>query len=116
MIVEKDTAGWKFYQRHLGYFHDKDVEGLLANDYHDDAELVAGEFAAKGRDALRQVFQGYLQMIGDFEVTTTEKFMETEDVILLEATMETTRAGTRKVYDVFVMKDGKISYHITGLR
>jgi len=30
--------------------------------------------------------------------------------------MDTSRAGERKVYDIFVLKDGKISYHFTGLR
>ena len=116
MAEERDTPGWNFYQRHLQYFFDKDIEGLVTNDYTEDAELLAGEFAVKGRDALRQVFTGYLDIIGEFTVRSTEKFMESYDAIILEATLDTEKTGERKVYDAFVMRDGKISHHFTGVR
>ena len=116
MVDEQDTPGWNFYKRHLQYFFDKDIEGLVSNDYTEDAELLAGEFAVKGQDALRQVFTGYLQMVGDFTLRSTDKFMETDDAIILEATLDTANTGERKVYDAFVMRDGKIAYHFTGVR
>lgn len=116
MMETRTTPGWQFYQRHLGFFFAKDIEGLLANDYNDDAVVMSYDFAVKGRDALRGLFTAYLDMIGDFTLKSTERFNETEDAIMLEATMETAKIGERKVYDVFVMKNGKISYHITGLK
>ncbi len=115
-MAERDTPGWKFYQKHLGFFYRKDVDGLVENDYNDDAVCASVDFVVRGRDALRQLFTGYLQAIGDFQVRTTEKFQEADDLVVLEATMDTERAGERKVYDIFVMKDGKIQYHITGVR
>ena len=115
-ITDLDTPGWKFYMNHLQYFFNKDIDGLVANDYTPDAELLAGEFAVKGTDALREVFTGYLQMVGDFTLRNTSKFMETDDAIILEATMDTANTGERKVYDCFVMRDGKISHHFTGVR
>ena len=115
-VEARNTPGWMFYEKHLGFFSNKDVEGLLASDYNQDAMVMSYDFAVKGHDALRQLFKGYLEMIGDFTLKSTEHFNETEDSIMLEATLETARAGERKVYDVFVMKNGKISYHFTGVR
>lgn len=112
----EDTAGWKFFLHHLDYFYKKDVEGLVANDYTADAQVISYDFAVQGTDALKQLFTGYLQMIGDFKVTSWDHFRETADSILVEATMDTERAGERKVWDVFMMKDGKITHHFTGVR
>jgi ketosteroid isomerase-like protein len=112
----QDTPGWKFFEHHLTYFFNKDVDGLLASDYNDDAVVVSYDFAVKGKDNLKQLFTAYLEMMGDITIKSTEHFRETEDSIMVEATMDTSRAGERKVYDVFVMKNGKISYHFTGLR
>ena len=114
--MERDTPGWKFFQRHLNFFYAKDIDGLLASDYNDDAVVMSYDFAIKGKEGLKQLFTAYLEMIGDMQLTSTEHFNETEDSILIEATMQTSKAGERKVYDVFVLKNGKISYHITGLR
>ena len=55
-------------------------------------------------------------MIGDFTLRSTDNFHESEDAIILEATMDTEKTGERKVYDCFVMRDGKISHHFTGVR
>ena len=114
--MDQQTPGWKFYEKHLQYFYDKDVVGLVANDYNEDAIVMSYDFVVKGPEALRGLFTAYLDMIGDFTVTSTEHFRETDDAIQLEATLQTTKAGIRKVYDVFVLKNGKISYHFTGLK
>lgn len=113
---DTNSAAWKFYQRHVDFFVRKDVEGLLASDYTDDAEVVSYDFAMKGTDQLRQLFTGYLEAIGDIKLKSTEHFRATADSTLLEATMETSRAGERKVWDVFVFRDGKIARHFTGVR
>lgn len=114
--MAEDTPGWKFYQKHLSFFFNKDVDGLLASDYTDDAVVISYDFAIKGKENLKGLFTQYLEMIGDFTVRTTEHFRETEDSILIEATMDTERAGERKVWDVFMMRDGKITHHFTGVR
>jgi hypothetical protein len=117
MAIENlDTPGWKFYMNHLQYFFNKDIDGLVANDYTPDATVIAGEFAVKGTEAMKELFTGYLGMVGDFTLRETTKFQETDDAIILEATMDTANTGERKVYDCFVMRDGKISHHFTGVR
>lgn len=112
----EDTPGKKFYEKHLGYFYAKDVDGLVENDYNEDAVLISFDFTVQGHEALKEIFRGYIDMIGDMKVKSTDNFTETEDIIFLEATLETSKLGERKVYDVFMMRDGKISYHITGVR
>jgi hypothetical protein len=115
-IDNLDTPGFKFYKKHLQYFFDKDVEGLVNNDYTPDAQVLAGEFAVQGTEALKQLFTGYLDMIGNFTLRSTDKFCESGDAIILEAILDTEKTGERKVYDCFVMRDGKIAYHFTGVR
>jgi hypothetical protein len=116
MVEARDTKAWKFYEKHLQFFFDRDIDGLLESDYNEDAVVVSYDFAVKGHDGLRQLFTQYIEMIGDITLKSTDQFNETEDSIMLEATLETSKAGVRKVYDVFVMRDGKISYHFTGLK
>jgi len=115
-MEDLDTPAFRFYKRHIQFFLDKDIDGLVANDYTEDAQVIAGEFHVKGRDQLKQLFTGYLDMIGNFTLRSTDKFHESEDAIILEATMDTEKTGERKVYDCFVMRDGKIAYHFTGVR
>lgn len=115
--AERDsTPEWKFYVKHVKWFLDKDVDGLVANDYTDDAVLLAGEFSVKGKDALKAAFSQYLDAVGDFTVRETSKFNTIDDAIMLEATLDCEKAGERKVWDAFIMRDGKISHHITGVR
>ncbi len=114
--VDTSSPGWKFYERHLQYFYDRDVEGLVANDYNEDAICMSTDFVVQGPKALKLLFYNYLETIGDFRVLTTERYMEEGGKIQLEATMRTQKAGIRKVYDIFVMKDGKISLHFNGVR
>jgi len=116
MVEKRDSPGWKFYENHLKFFYNKDVNGLVANDYNEDALLITFDFAVRGHEQLKQVFRAYLDMIGEFTVISTDNFTEAEDVIFLEATLDTAKAGIRKVYDVFILRNGKISHHITGVR
>ena len=115
-MEDLDTPYFHFYKRHIQFFLDKDIDGLVASDYTEDAQVLAGEFHVQGHEALKQLFTGYLQMVGDFTLRSTDKWQESDDAIILEATMDTANTGERKVYDCFVMRDGKIAYHFTGVR
>ena len=107
--------GRKFYDRQLEYLFAKDVDGLIENNYNEDAVLVSFDRVVKGREALKEHFRGYLEMLGDLKVKSTDKFQETEDTIFFEASVES-NFGPAVVYDAFVLKNGKISYHFTGVK
>jgi ketosteroid isomerase-like protein len=115
-VIDQESPAYKWYLRHVDFFLNKDVDGLLASDYTDDAVVMSYDFRVQGKDALHQVFTQYLQMIGDFTLVSTEQFNATKDEMILEATLQTQNAGVRKVWDVFNMRDGKITHHFTGLK
>jgi hypothetical protein len=108
------SPGRKFYEEQLGYLTAKDVGGLIANHYNDDAVLISFDVTVKGREALQDYFRTYLERLGTLTVTSIDKFTETEDAIFFEATV-TSNLGTVRVYDAFVLRDGKISYHFAGV-
>jgi hypothetical protein len=109
------TAGMKFYQDQLDYLFAKDVDGLIDNHYHEDALLAGLDFEVRGRDALKVYFRKYLETLGKLELKSTDLFRETPDTIFLEAHVQSS-LGPAIVYDAFVIKDGKATYHFTGVK
>ncbi len=110
-----DTDAKKFYERQVAYLIAGDVDGLVDNNYHEDATFVAFDFTVRGREALKYQFGMYLRWIGLKEVVSTDKFTATDDSIFFEATVVTNR-GIGRIFDVFMMRDGKISHHFTGVK
>ena len=108
------SPGREFYDRQVAYLEANDVDGLIENQYHDDATIVSFDFTKSGKETLRTHFIEYLQHLGGLKVKSTDKFTETPDSIYFEATV-TTGGGEAKVYDVFILKDGKATKHFTGL-
>jgi len=104
-----------FYDRQVGFLANKDAEGLIANQYNDDAELVSFTNHIVGAPALVEYFKGYIAHLGYIKLLSTDQYTETDDAIFFEATVETA-GGIAQVYDVFVMANGKISHHFTGLK
>ncbi len=109
------TAGRTFYDKQLDYLTRKDVDGLIDNNYNEDAVLISFDFTVSGKDALKKHFAEYIENLGYIKVTSTDKFTETEDTIFFEATVET-KLGVVRVYDAFYMQNGKISRHFTGMK
>ncbi|MDP9313448.1 MAG: nuclear transport factor 2 family protein [Chloroflexota bacterium] len=108
------SQGRAFYEQQIAYLQAKDVDGLIDNHYNADAVLISFDNKIKGRDALKAYFRGYLELLGRLEVKSTDNFAETEDVIYFTATVESA-LGEARVYDAFILRDGKISYHISGV-
>jgi ketosteroid isomerase-like protein len=104
-----------FYKEQLDYLAAKDVDGLIDNHYNEDAVLVGFDFVVKGRADLKTHFRQYLQMLGHIEVKSTDKFRQGEDFLFFEASV-VSNLGPAEVYDALVLKNGKISYHFTGVK
>jgi ketosteroid isomerase-like protein len=109
------TTGRQFYDEQLNYLFAKDADGLVDNHYNEDAVLTGLDFDVRGRAALKEHFRNYLKMLGDLKVISTDKFRETADTIFFEAHV-VTDLGPAVVYDGLVLRDGKISYHFTGVK
>jgi hypothetical protein len=106
--------GREFYDRQIQYLLDRDIDALIDNHYNEDAKLVSHDNVIQGRDDLKQYFKGYVEMLGDLQVLSTDKFTDTGDAIMFEATVNS-NFGQVRVYDAFVMNNGKIDYHFTGV-
>jgi hypothetical protein len=113
--MDDPTPGRRFYNEQVAYLESNDVEGLVSGHYHADAAMIGFDFVAKGHEALRQKFRDYLRSIGRLRLRSTDRFIETGDTIFFESTI-TTDQGDIRIYDAFVLADGKISVHFTGVK
>jgi len=107
------TPGKAFYQRQITALEARDLDALL-RQYHSDASLIGFDFTVKGHAAIRIHLEGYLERLGELKLKSTDKFTETGDAIFLEATI-ISRLGEARVYDVFLLRDGKATHHFTGV-
>jgi hypothetical protein len=112
--MPEQTFGKTFYNRQVAFLEAHDIAGLIASQYSPDAELISFDVHVKGSAALTKHFTNYLANLGALKLLTTDKFTETSDAIFFEATIQVA-AGVARVYDAFVLKDGKATYHFTGL-
>jgi len=106
--------GRKFYLEQLQFLKQNKTDELIDAHYHDDAVLVSFGKTVRGKEALKRHFRAYIQNLSPLVVKSTDKFTSTEDTIFLEATVESAR-GQARVYDAFVLRDGKISHHFSGV-
>lgn len=110
-----DTPAKRFYQQQVEYLLRGDADGLVDTNYNDGATLTAAEWTVRGKDELKKHFRNYLKWVKIQEVISTDKFVETDNTVLFEATVKSNH-GVVKVYDTFVLRDGKIDFHFTGTK
>lgn len=116
-MTQQQAKNWKFrdfYNRQLEFIARQDIPGLIANQYNEDAELLNFDYYIKGAPALLEYWKGYLGGLGYIKLLSTDKYTEGDDAVFFEATVETA-GGTARVYDIWVMRNGKISRHFPGL-
>ena len=112
--MSEESAKRQLYEAQIRYLQAADVDGLIDGQYTQDALLVSFDNQIRGNAALKEYFRGYLQVLGTIEVLSTDRFVETEDTVFFEATMRT-NLGQARVFDAWVLRDGKIAYHFTGV-
>ncbi len=110
-----DTPAKQFYRQQVEYLIAGDADRLVEANYNDGAVLTAAEWTVRGKDELKKHFRNYLKWVKIQEVLSTDKFVETDNTVLFEATVRSNH-GVVKVYDTFVLRDGKIDYHFTGVK
>jgi carbon-monoxide dehydrogenase small subunit len=110
-----DTPYKTLYENQVRALLEGDADGLVEKNYLPDAVLASFDFTVKGHEALKAHFRKYMNWVQFKEILSTDKFTETGNGFSFEATARTNR-GVVHVYDVFVVTDGKISYHFTGTK
>lgn len=103
-----------FYDRQIEFLANNDADGLIRNQYTEDAELLSFQNHIIGRDNLITYFTGYIAGLGYIKLISTDKYAEGESSLMFEATVETA-GGIARVYDSWVIREGKIATHFTGL-
>ncbi len=111
--VARTSPGQAFFDRQVALLEAGNVEGIVTQ-YHDDAVIVGFDFTVRGREAIRRHFEGYLGRLGEMRVRSVDKFTEVDEGIFFEATVDTT-PGEARVYDVFLLRDGRATQHFTGV-
>ncbi len=113
-MTEARTPGRILYDRQIQFLLDRDADGLVETNYAPDAELISFQNVINGREALRAYFKGYIEMLGDLVIESTDKFAEADDAIFFEATVRSA-LGRVRVYDAWTLRDGQITHHFTGV-
>src|ERR1700694_4643107 len=90
MTTETQTHhhDWKkFYDDQIEYCETKNIEGIRSH-YTPDAALLALDYQIYGKDEIAEHFKHYLnEMVKGLKLKSTDKYLETEDSIFLEATV-----------------------------
>lgn len=113
------TSGRQFFEEHMQYISDKDMEGMIKNTYTKDAILYnAFPFmktpppnVLKGQEELIRTFNAYLNYQGEIQVDSLYNFLETEDVISFQARIISPKTGKWAVGDTWLLQSGKIARH-----
>ena len=115
MSTPATSPARKFYEEQIAMLQPGRTDELIDKHYANDAKLVSFQSIVRGREDLKRYFQSYVAKLGKLDVLSLDQFAETEDSILFEATVRTA-LGVVKVYDAFVLQDGRATHHFTGVK
>ena len=108
------SKGLDFYNKQLAYLTSGDVEGLMRDLYHEDAEMVSFEFVLKGRDAIKKYLaEDEPAQAGNILNFETVQFAESDDVIMFTARVQSEKMGTFIARDALYLQDGKVVRHLS---
>jgi ketosteroid isomerase-like protein len=94
---------------------DGDVDALAAL-YAPDAKVVLFHRVASGRSEIRELLSSSLASHGRYRVMSVDQFQDAGDVVMWDATVETT-LGPLMTTHVAVLDDaGLIKRHVPGIR
>jgi ketosteroid isomerase-like protein len=116
-----DTKLGRLYEEHIRLILEKDIDALL-DQYTDDAVLISSFSKApqyfRGRDELREHFQGILGIRGlEVDIAFWAETQNPETLMIVEAIRMQTDAGAAdmRFADSWVMRDGRIAIHFAGM-
>jgi hypothetical protein len=113
VVMPVDTPKKRMYENQVRHLIAGDADGLVDDNYHEQATIASFKFEVHGREALKTHFRNFMRTVQILEVLSTDAFVETARGFSFEATVRT-NFGIGKVYDVFVLDGDKVIYHFTG--
>lgn len=116
-----DTKLGRLYEEHIQLILEKDIDAIL-NQYTEDAVLISSfekrPLYFRGRDQLRQHFQGILGIQGlETKIAFWAETQSPETLMIVEEITMDTDGGQAKMRfaDSWVLRDGKIAIHFAGM-
>lgn len=114
------SPGRKFFDEHMEYLNAGDVEGMIDNQYQENAVLISPfdfldtspPHIVQGRPSLKEFFRKYVAWQGTINVESLYDFAETEDAISFQAIF-TSSTGRWVVGDGWYMQGNLIVYHFS---
>ena len=104
----------ELFDRRMELLSAGDVPSLLEH-YADDAEVVRFLGVARGKAEIGGFLTGYLAAHGRFDLISLDQFVETDDAVMWEATVDTAN-GAARVYDTIMLdENGLIRREFPGL-
>jgi ketosteroid isomerase-like protein len=107
------AAAMALHDTYVGYHARGDADGLADDMFTEDARLVTPRLAVEGREEVRSVFRDIFARESGFEPGSVDRITCGDDYIWFEATVSSS-LGRRRLYDVMVLRDGKISLQLVG--
>ena len=107
------AAAMALHDTYVGYHARGDADGLADDLFTEDARLVTPRLAVEGRDQVRSVFRDIFARESGFEPGSVDRITCGDDYIWFEATVSSS-LGKRRLYDVMMLSDGKISLQLVG--
>ncbi len=102
----------------MAYIGNKDIDGMIDNQYTQDAVLISPfdfldtppPHIVRGNQALKDFFHNYVDWQGSINVESLYDFAETDNSIFFQAIF-TSKTGRWVVGDAWHMTGGKIDTH-----
>jgi ketosteroid isomerase-like protein len=107
------AAAMALHDTYVGYHARGDADGLADDMFTEDARLVTPRLAVEGREQVRSVFRDIFARESGFEPGSVDRITCGDDYIWFEATVSSS-LGHRRLYDVMLLNDGKISLQLVG--
>jgi hypothetical protein len=107
------AAAMALHDTYVGYHARGDADGLADDMFTEDARLVTPRLAVEGREQVRSVFRDIFARESGFEPGSVDRITCGDDYIWFEATVSSS-LGHRRLYDVMLLSDGKISLQLVG--
>ncbi len=105
--------GTDYLNAQVGYLTRGDIDGLMRDHYHDDAELVTFEFVLKGKQAIRKYLaEDEPAQAGQVSGVEMLYLAESDDTIIFTSRVRSAKMGNFIARDALYFKDGKILKHI----
>ncbi|HEX9316713.1 MAG TPA: nuclear transport factor 2 family protein [Actinomycetota bacterium] len=107
------AAAMALHDTYVGYHARGDADGLVDDMFTEDARLVTPRLAVEGREEVRSVFRDIFARESGFEPGSVDRITCGDDYIWFEATVSSS-LGHRRLYDVMLLSDGRISLQLVG--